>query len=87
MTTSAPAKKAGRMVYVAAVPANEPGTMASESDELAEVRWVSLGDAEGLMGAAIGQPVSGISGMCLMHPECAPRGSCLPRALRRMIRV
>ena len=38
------------MAYVAAEPTGEPGPVASGSGELTEIRWVSLAEAEKLMG-------------------------------------
>jgi 8-oxo-dGTP pyrophosphatase MutT (NUDIX family) len=46
-----------RIVYVAAVPVSESDAMVSESSELTEVRWVSLAEADELMGGAIYEPV------------------------------
>jgi len=43
-----------RMVYVTAGLADEPGVMAGESGELARVRWVSVAEAEELMGEMSG---------------------------------
>ncbi|MGH3191797.1 MAG: hypothetical protein ACRDPY_33270 [Streptosporangiaceae bacterium] len=45
------------IVYVAAELTSEPGVMADVRGELAEVRWVSLGEAEGLMSGTIYEPV------------------------------
>ena len=39
-----------RVVYVVAELVDEPGVMAHKSGEFAEVRWVSLAEAEALMG-------------------------------------
>jgi 8-oxo-dGTP diphosphatase len=47
------------MVYVAAEPTTGPITVARESGELAEIRWVSVAEAEELMG--------GIASAVLMH--------------------
>jgi 8-oxo-dGTP pyrophosphatase MutT (NUDIX family) len=50
--------KTGRwMVYIAATLANGSDAFVGDEDELAEVRWVSLAEADQLMGGTIFEPV------------------------------
>lgn len=50
--------KTGRtMVYMAAAPAGRTEVFIGDEDELAEVRWVSLAEADELMGGQIFDPV------------------------------
>ena len=44
-------------MHVSAVSVSESNAMVSESSELTEVRWVSLAEADELMGGAIYEPV------------------------------
>ena len=46
-----------RMIYVAAAPTHETSLIVGDEAELAEVRWVSLADAEELMGGTMYPPV------------------------------
>jgi 8-oxo-dGTP pyrophosphatase MutT (NUDIX family) len=45
------------MVYMAAQPTHGTDVLVGDEDELAEVRWVSLAEAEELMGGMIFEPV------------------------------
>lgn len=45
------------MAYVAATPTNGTDVFVGDADELAEVRWVSLAEADMLMGGTIFEPV------------------------------
>jgi 8-oxo-dGTP pyrophosphatase MutT (NUDIX family) len=45
------------MVYMAATPTHGTDAFVGDEDELAEVRWVSLPEADGLMGGMIFEPV------------------------------
>lgn len=45
------------MTYVAAAPVAGTDAIVGDADELAEVRWVSLAEADNLMGGTIFQPV------------------------------
>jgi NADH pyrophosphatase NudC (nudix superfamily) len=50
--------KTGRtMVYMAATPTHGTDAFVGDEDELAEVRWVSLAEADELMGGTIFEPV------------------------------
>lgn len=50
--------KTGRtMVYVTAAPASGTDAFVADEDELAEARWVSLPEADELMGGTIFEPV------------------------------
>jgi len=50
--------KSGRhMVYLAAVPTRGTDVFVGDEEELAEVRWVSLAEADQLMGGTIFEPV------------------------------
>jgi len=45
------------MVYVAARPTDGTGAVVRDTDELAEVRWVSLAEADELMSGQVFEPV------------------------------
>ena len=50
--------KSGRtMIYIAAAPTHGTDIIVGDEEELAEVRWVSLGEADELMGGMIFEPV------------------------------
>jgi 8-oxo-dGTP pyrophosphatase MutT (NUDIX family) len=50
--------KTGRtMIYIAATPTHGTNVFVGDEDELAEVRWVSLAEADELMGGMIFEPV------------------------------
>jgi hypothetical protein len=50
-------KTGHRMVYVAAAPTHGTDMFVGDEQELAEVRWISLEEADDLMGGAIYEPV------------------------------
>ena len=47
------------MVYLAACPIHGTTAVVGDEEELAEVRWVGLAQADGLMGGTIFEPVRG----------------------------
>jgi hypothetical protein len=47
------------MVYLAARPTHRTEAVVGDEEELAEVRWVDLAQADELMGGAIFEPVRG----------------------------